>query len=185
MANHSQQRERSSPFMAALALSAAMWCGRSPRPGPACGWRCRRPELAGHLQPLGGVGQINAVQANVRFPGLAARCCGRRRRRDQSRRHSVAQPESRPSPSVQDEGARHVAEAARAAGAKALRAHVSAIGADAGLASVYARTKAAGEAAVREMFPAAVIFGRRSCSGRRTNSSTASPRWRGYRRCCP
>src|SRR3990172_7440673 len=28
----------------------------------------RRPELAGHLQPLGDVGQINAVQANVRFP---------------------------------------------------------------------------------------------------------------------
>ena len=28
----------------------------------------RRPELAVHLQPLGGVGQINAVQANVRFP---------------------------------------------------------------------------------------------------------------------
>ena len=28
----------------------------------------RRPELAGFLQPLGGVGQINAVQANVRYP---------------------------------------------------------------------------------------------------------------------
>jgi len=28
----------------------------------------RRPELALHLQPLGDVGQINAVQANVRFP---------------------------------------------------------------------------------------------------------------------
>src|SRR6476660_1282635 len=28
----------------------------------------RRPELAGHLQPLGEVGQIYAVQANVRFP---------------------------------------------------------------------------------------------------------------------
>src|SRR6201990_3095904 len=28
----------------------------------------RRPELAGHLQPLGKVGQIHAVQANVRYP---------------------------------------------------------------------------------------------------------------------
>ena len=28
----------------------------------------RRPELAGHLQPLGKVGQINAVQANLRYP---------------------------------------------------------------------------------------------------------------------
>ena len=30
---------------------------------------CRRPDLAGHLQPLGRVGQIHAVQANVRYPG--------------------------------------------------------------------------------------------------------------------
>jgi len=28
----------------------------------------RRPDLAGHLQPLGAVGQINAVQANLRYP---------------------------------------------------------------------------------------------------------------------
>ena len=27
----------------------------------------RRPDLAGHLQPLGRVGQIHAVQANVRY----------------------------------------------------------------------------------------------------------------------
>ena len=29
----------------------------------------RRPDLAGHLQPLGRVGQIHAVQANVRHTG--------------------------------------------------------------------------------------------------------------------
>src|SRR5215475_480457 len=29
----------------------------------------RRPELAGFLQPLGRVGQIHAVQANLRYPG--------------------------------------------------------------------------------------------------------------------
>src|ERR1700758_4396 len=28
----------------------------------------RRPELAGHLQPLGRGGQIHAVQANLRYP---------------------------------------------------------------------------------------------------------------------
>ncbi|MGB8526394.1 MAG: NmrA family NAD(P)-binding protein, partial [Rhodoplanes sp.] len=28
----------------------------------------RRPDLAGPLQPLGGVGQIHAVQANLRHP---------------------------------------------------------------------------------------------------------------------
>src|ERR1700731_3518243 len=32
----------------------------------------RRPELAGHLQPLGKVGQIHAVQANLRFPASVA-----------------------------------------------------------------------------------------------------------------
>ena len=36
------------------------------------GWRVRaavrRPDLAGHLQPMGNVGQIHAVQANVRYP---------------------------------------------------------------------------------------------------------------------
>ncbi len=49
---------------------------------------------------------------------------------------------------VQDEGARHVAEAARKAGVRTF-VHVSAIGADAQAASVYARTKAAGEEAVQ------------------------------------
>ena len=29
----------------------------------------RRPDLAGHLQPLGRVGQIHAIQANVRHAG--------------------------------------------------------------------------------------------------------------------
>ncbi len=30
----------------------------------------RRPDLAGHLQPMGSVGQIHAVQGNVRYPEL-------------------------------------------------------------------------------------------------------------------
>ena len=36
------------------------------------GWRVRaavrRPDLAGYLQPMGDVGQIHPVQANLRFP---------------------------------------------------------------------------------------------------------------------
>ena len=40
------------------------------------GWRIlgaiRRPNLAGHLQPMGDVGQIHAVQANVRYAELRA-----------------------------------------------------------------------------------------------------------------
>jgi uncharacterized protein YbjT (DUF2867 family) len=54
------------------------------------------------------------------------------------------------------EGARRVARAAAAAGAKRL-IHVSALGADPASRSEYARTKAAGEAAVRAEFPGAVI----------------------------
>ena len=40
------------------------------------GWRIRvavrRPDLAAFLTPLGGVGQIQPVQANVRFPDSIA-----------------------------------------------------------------------------------------------------------------
>ena len=41
------------------------------------GWRIRvavrRPDLAFHLQPLGRVGQIHAVQANLRYPDSVMR----------------------------------------------------------------------------------------------------------------
>ena len=57
---------------------------------------------------------------------------------------------------VQDFGARAVAEAARAAGVPLT--HLSAIGADARSESIYARTKAAGERAVLETLPDAVIL---------------------------
>src|SRR4029077_13338685 len=59
--------------------------------------------------------------------------------------------------SVMDQGARHVAEAARQAGARML-VHMSAIGAGAKAPSIYARSKAAGEAAVKEVCPDAIIL---------------------------
>ncbi len=58
--------------------------------------------------------------------------------------------------SVQDFGARAVAEAARAAGAKLI--HLSAIGADSGSSSDYARTKGMAEKAIREILPDATIL---------------------------
>jgi uncharacterized protein YbjT (DUF2867 family) len=116
----------------------------------------RRPELAGHLQPLGGVGQINAVQANVRFPdSLLAAAAGADAVVNLV---GILFPSGKQTfEAVMDEGARHVADAGRAAGASTL-VHVSAIGADKESSSAYARSKAEGEAAVREVFPAAVIL---------------------------
>jgi NADH dehydrogenase len=116
----------------------------------------RRPELAGHLQPLGGVGQINAVQANVRYPdSLLAAARGADAVVNLV---GILFPSGKQTfEAVQDEGARHVAEAARVAGARAL-VHVSSIGASEHSRSAYARSKAEGEAEVREVFPGAVIL---------------------------
>jgi NADH dehydrogenase len=58
---------------------------------------------------------------------------------------------------IQAEGAGRVARLAAAAGAKQFL-HLSAIGADAGSPSLYAQTKAAGEAAVLAAFPGAIIL---------------------------
>jgi NADH dehydrogenase len=116
----------------------------------------RRPELAGFLQPLGGVGQIQAVQANVRYPDslLAAA-------EDADaviNLVGILFPSGKQTfKSVMDEGARHVAEAARETGARSL-VHVSAIGASAKAPSTYGRSKWAGEQAVKDAFPEAVIL---------------------------
>jgi NADH dehydrogenase len=116
----------------------------------------RRPELANFLQPLGGVGQINAVQANVRYPDslLAAA-------EDADaviNLVGILFPTGKQTfKSVMDEGAKHVAEAARETGARSL-VHVSAIGASANAPSYYGRSKWAGEEAVRQVYPEAVIL---------------------------
>lgn len=116
---------------------------------------CRRPDLAGHLQPLGNVGQIQAVQANLRF----------RKSVDQAvigADHVInlvgilTESGRQKFGSVHEFGARAVAEAARSVGARLT--HVSALGADMQSASAYARTKARGEKAVRDTVPDATIF---------------------------
>lgn len=116
----------------------------------------RRPDLAGHLQPMGGVGQIHGVQANVRFPeSVRAAVDGASAVINTV---AILAPSGRQTfDAVHVEGARAIAKAARSAGVRRL-IHISAIGADANSSSYYGRTKAAGEKAVLEAFPDAVIL---------------------------
>ncbi len=117
---------------------------------------CRRPDLAGHLQPLGVPGQIMPVQANVRYPAsLAAACEGA---------HAVvylpgllASSGAQSFEAVHVFGASAAAKAARAAGAKVF-IHMSAIGASKDATASYARSKAEGEAAARGAFPGAIVL---------------------------
>ena len=123
------------------------------------GWRVivavRDPEGARFLQPLGSVGQIVPVrtdigdrasvdrvlagaQAAVNLVGLLYE-----RGRQSFRRIHV-------------EGARNIAEAAAAAGARRL-VHISAIGASLCSPAAYARSKAAAEQAVCEAFTGATV----------------------------
>jgi len=124
------------------------------------GWRVRvatrRPDLAYHLQPLGAVGQIHAVQANIRYPqSLAAALNGADAAVNLV--GILAESGKQNFDSVQAQGAAAVAEAARNAGVRKF-VHVSAIGADANSASAYARSKAQGEAAVLSALPGATIL---------------------------
>jgi NADH dehydrogenase len=123
-------------------------------------WRVRaavrRPDLAGHLQPMGDVGQIHAVQANLRYPDSV--------RRAVDGADAVvnlvgilAKSGAQTFHAVHVAGARAAAKAAREAGVKTF-VHVSALGASRKSNARYARTKAAGEAAVLEAFPGAVIL---------------------------
>src|ERR1700724_3793363 len=115
----------------------------------------RRPELAGHLQPLGRVGQIHAVQANLRYPASVEAAM-----RDPDIAINLvgilAPSGAQTFDAVQAEGAGTVAKAAAGVGARMV--HVSAIGADANSTSRYARSKAAGELAVLSAVPSATIF---------------------------
>lgn len=117
---------------------------------------CRRPDLAGHVQPLGTPGQIMPVQVNLRYPAsLAAACAGAYAVVNLA---SVLAPGgSQTFEALNVFGADAAARAARAAGAD-LFIQMSAIGADPEGESDYARTKAEGEARARAAFPGAMII---------------------------
>jgi NADH dehydrogenase len=124
------------------------------------GWQVRvavrRPDEALFLKTAGVVGQVTPIAVNIRDErsvklavsgaDLVVNLVGILFQSGRQRFNAVMA-----------EGAGRVASAAAAAGVRAL-VHVSAIGADAHSPSAYARAKAAGETAVRNAFPEAVIL---------------------------
>ncbi|MEA1940670.1 MAG: complex I NDUFA9 subunit family protein [Pseudomonadota bacterium] len=116
----------------------------------------RRPHIAQDLRVMGVVGQVQLVQANVRVPASVERALenasgvvnlvgvlNENGRQTFSRLHA--------------QGAKTIAEAAAKAGIERM-VQISAIGADADSPSRYARTKAEGEAMVREALPTATVL---------------------------
>jgi uncharacterized protein YbjT (DUF2867 family) len=124
------------------------------------GWRVRaavrRPDLAGHLQPLGTVGQVMPVQANLRYPNSVARAVAGATCVVTSV-GVLANTGKQTFDALHADGARAVAKAAREAGVARL-IHISAIGADRASTAKYARSKGEGELAVLEEFPDAIIL---------------------------
>ncbi|WP_127901229.1 complex I NDUFA9 subunit family protein [Solirhodobacter olei] len=124
------------------------------------GWRVRvavrRPNDAIFVKPYGTVGQVEPVFCNIRDDAslkavimgadAVVNCVGVM---DRGGKNSMQR--------VNDEGAGRVARIAAEMGVERL-VHVSAIGADAAGPSIYAQSKAAGEAAVTSAFPGAVIL---------------------------
>jgi NADH dehydrogenase len=116
----------------------------------------RRPDLAHHLRPLGDVGQVVPIQANLRYPasvasavegaGIVINLVGIGFERGAQGFNAV-----------NVEGARTVAEAAKAAGAETM-IHMSILGAHPDSPSAFARSRAAGEVAVADAFPEAYII---------------------------
>ena len=111
----------------------------------------RNANSANHIKPLGNLGQVQLMAADIRKPASVQRAVldadavvnlvG-----------SFADMDA-----VQNMGAGIVAQAAADAGVGAL-VHISAIGADAHSDAEYGQSKAGGEAAVHAAFPAAVIL---------------------------
>lgn len=124
------------------------------------GWRVRvavrRPNEAIFVKPYGVVGQVEPILCNIRDDASVAaalssadavvNCVG-----------ILAEDSKNRFDQVQTEGAGRIARVAAAEGISSM-VQISAIGADAGSDSDYARTKALGEALVREYIPTAVIL---------------------------
>ncbi len=124
------------------------------------GWRIRiavrRPNEALFVKPYGVVGQVEPIFCNIRDDAsvraamrgadAVVNCVGTFDRGGKNNFEAV-----------QTEGAARIARIAAEEGVGAL-VHLSALGADAEGASLYAQSKGAGEAAVLAAFPSAVIL---------------------------
>lgn len=124
------------------------------------GWRIRvavrRPNEAMHVKPYGAVGQVEPVFCNIRddnsvravMQGADAvvNCVGTFDRKGKNNFDAV-----------QNEGAERIARLAAEEGVQRM-VQISAIGANVDSDSIYAQSKARGEAAVLEHFPTAVIL---------------------------
>lgn len=116
----------------------------------------RNPGRGYKLRMLGDVGQIEVVQANIRVPQTLARALDGA----QAAVNAVGQAHETGAQSfvgVHVDGARAVAEAAKAAGITRF-VQLSGLGADANAETPYARARGQGEAAVREVLPSAVLI---------------------------
>ena len=116
----------------------------------------RRPHIAHELKPMGVVGQIQLVQANLRNQASIERAV-----EGSSAVINLvgilAESANQRFDSLQAQGAALIAQAAAAEGITQF-VQVSAIGADADSESDYARTKGEGEAAVLSAIPTATIL---------------------------
>lgn len=126
----------------------------------ADGWRVRvpmrRPHLGHELRVIGGVGQVQLVQANLRFPASveaaldgAEACVNLVALLHESGRQNFE--------ALHVDGAETIARACAQRGITNL-AHISAIGADVDAKSEYSRTKGEGEARIRTHVPSADIL---------------------------
>jgi NADH dehydrogenase len=111
----------------------------------------RNANSANHIKPLGNLGQVQLMAADIRKPASVARAV-----MDADAVVNLVGSFA-DMDAVQNMGAGIVAQAAADAGVGAL-VHISAIGADAQSDAEYGQSKAGGEAAVHAAFPAAVIL---------------------------
>jgi len=112
----------------------------------------RHPKRAWFLQPLGSVGHVSTIAADLERPDTVARAV-----EGADAVINLVGTFKGNLELVHVHGAGKLAAAAKAAGAKSV-VHISAIGSDPDSASDYGRTKGLGEQAVRSAFPNATII---------------------------